>query len=87
MDNNQIYDNLFSNTWQPTVTLGDLLKIPLIVLGVGSIFYSLMLLFKSRILIDTINSQANAKIKMLVYVNLLISVVTVLLATFIILLG
>jgi hypothetical protein len=87
MDNNSLYQNLFENTWQPRINLGDILKVPLVMLVLGNIFYSLMLLLKLKILVDTIDSQGKKKMKALVYINLLISLVAGLVGTFIIILG
>jgi len=82
-----IYEKLFTDTMRLTINLGDILKLPLIVILIGNIFYSLMLVLKIKILIDTVESENNGKIKALVYINLLVSLVVALLATFIILLG
>lgn len=85
MDN--IYEKLFENTSSFSLNIGDLLKVPLIMLLLGNIFYSVMLVLKIKIMIDTIESESNSKIKALVYINLLISVIIGIFATLIILLG
>ncbi len=82
-----IYGKLFTDTMRFTINLGDVLKLPLIVILIGNIFYSLMLVLKIKILVDTVESENSGKIKALVYINLLVSLVVALLATFIILLG
>lgn len=82
-----IYEKLFADTMRFTINLGDVLKLPLIVILIGNIFYSLMLVLKVKILVDTVESENAGKIKALVYINLLVSLVVALLATFIILLG
>jgi len=82
-----IYEKLFENTTSFSLNVGDLLKVPLILLLLGNIFYSVMLVLKIKIMIDTIESESNSKIKALVYINLLISVVVGIFATLIILLG
>jgi len=46
-----------------------------------------MLVLKIKILADTIESEANKKIKSIVYINLLVSIVIGILGTFIIILG
>ena len=82
-----IYEKLFEDTMRFNINLGDVLKLPLIVILIGNIFYSLMLVLKVKILVDTVESENAGKIKALVYINLLVSLVVALLATFIILLG
>jgi len=82
-----IYEKLFTDTMRLTINFGDVLKLPLIVILIGNIFYSFMLVLKVKILIDTVDSENNRKIKALVYINLFVSLVVALLATFIILLG
>ncbi len=82
-----IYDQFFTNTYRLSINLGGVLKLPMIVLLIGNIFYSLMLVLKIKILADTIESEANKKIKSIVYINLLVSIVIGILGTFIIILG
>lgn len=85
MDN--IYDKLFTGTYQFNINLGDVLKLPMIVILIGNVLYSFMLVLKIKILADTIESDSNKKIKSLVYINMLVSIVVGILATFIIILG
>jgi len=82
-----IYDEIFANTWEPVLNLGDILKIPLVIILVGVLLYSFMLLLKVRILVDTINSEGNFKMKALVSFNLFITIFATILGTMIILLG
>ena len=82
-----IYEQLFTNSLTLSLNLGDILKIPLVVILLGNIFYSFMLVLKVKILIDTIGTQSNSKIKKMVYLNLILSIVIGMLGTFIILLG
>ena len=79
MDN--IYTEIFSNTWEPVINLGDILKIPLVIVLVAVLLYSFMLLLKVRILVDTINSEGNLKMKALVSLNLLITIFATILGT------
>ncbi|HBB64698.1 hypothetical protein A3K02_00715 [candidate division WS6 bacterium RIFOXYD1_FULL_33_8] len=85
MDN--IYTDLFLNTWQPVINIGDIFKIPLILILVAVLFYAFMLTLKVRILSDTIDSEGNSKMKTLVYINLLTCIIASILGTIIILLG
>lgn len=87
MDNPDIYGRLLSDTPAFTLNLGSILKLPLIIILIGNIFYSLMLILKTKILSDTVDSDGSRKIKVLVYINLFISLITTLLASFLILLG
>ncbi len=82
-----IYDKLFTSTYQFNINLGDVLKLPMIVILIGNVLYSFMLVLKIKILADTIESDSNRKIKSLVYINMLVSIVVGILATFIIILG
>lgn len=82
-----IYEQLFTNSLTLSLNLGDILKIPLVVILLANIFYSFMLLLKVKVLIDTIGTRSSGKIKKIGYLNLGISIVIGILATFIILLG
>jgi hypothetical protein len=64
-----------------------LLKIPLIIILAVCIFYSFMLILKIRILHDTIDLEGSDKAKVLVYVNLVVSLVVGILGIIIIVLG
>ena len=87
MDSTKMYEELFPETSRLNLNLGSILKLPLLVVLLGNIFYSLMLVLKIKILADTVDSDGNGRIKILVYVNLFISLITTLLASFLILLG
>lgn len=78
---------IFKGDSKDVFNLGDILKLPLLIILIGNIFYSIMLLFKTKILIDTVSLENNQRIKVLVYINLGISLITALLALFLILLG
>ncbi|MFA5622677.1 MAG: DUF5657 family protein [Candidatus Dojkabacteria bacterium] len=82
-----IYEQLFTNSLTLSLNLGDILKIPLVVILLANIFYSFMLVLKIKVLIDTIGTRSSGKIKKIGYLNLGISIVIGILATFIILLG
>ena len=82
-----IYEQLFTNSLTLSINLGDILKVPLVVILLANIFYSFMLVLKVKVLIDTIGTQSSSKIKRLVYLNLGLSIVIGMLGTFIILLG
>lgn len=79
-----IYDQIFTDTWQPVINLGDILKIPLIIVLVGVLLYSFMLLLKVRILVDTIDTEGNFKMKTLVSINLFFTIFATVLGTIII---
>ena len=82
-----IYEQLFTNSLTLSINLGDILKVPLVVILLANIFYSFMLVLKIKVLIDTIGTQSSSKIKRIVYLNLGLSIVIGMLGTFIILLG
>jgi len=72
---------------EPVISLGDLLKIPAILVLMVCIFYAFMLSLKVKILMDTVESEGNGKVKRLVLANLLISIISGILGTIIIVLG
>ena len=41
-----IYEDVFGDVWQPVINLGDILKIPLVIVLVGILLYSFMLLLR-----------------------------------------
>lgn len=82
-----IYEDVFGDVWQPVINLGDILKIPLVIVLVGILLYSFMLLLRVRILIDTVASQGNHKMKVLVTVNLIYTILAAVLGTMIIISG
>lgn len=82
-----IYTNLFTTLPSFSLNLGDILKVPLVILLIANVFYSFMLVLKVKILADTVDSENNGKVRGLVYINLVISLITMLIATILILLG
>lgn len=82
-----MFENLMSENWNPVLELGDILKIPLILVLMGCLFYSFMLFLKVKILMDTVESENSSKMKALVYANLLISILVSIIGTIIIVLG
>lgn len=82
-----IYTNLFTTLPSFSLNLGDILKVPLVILLIANVFYSFMLVLKVKILVDTVDSENNGKVRGVVYINLIISLITMLIATILILLG
>ncbi|MGI6423352.1 MAG: DUF5657 family protein [Candidatus Dojkabacteria bacterium] len=82
-----ITKQIFDESFKVDVNFVDLLKIPLVILFLGNIFYSLMLSLKIKILIDTVEAEGNSKIKKLVYLNLILSIFIGIVGTFIIILS
>lgn len=82
-----IFDNLVLDVWEPTINIGDLLKAPLIVILIGVLLYAFLLLLKVRILVDTVESEGNFRMKVLVSINLFVTILACVLGTIIILLG
>lgn len=80
-------ERIFEESFKLNVSVGDILKIPLIVLLIGNIFYAFMLVLKVKILVDTVEAEGNSKIKKLVYLNLLISILIGIVGTIIIILA
>ncbi len=84
---NSILDKVLEFDFGQMGSLVILLKIPLIIILAVSIFYSFMLILKIRILHDTIDLEGSDKAKVLVYVNLVVSLVVGILGIIIIMLG
>jgi len=84
---NSILDKVLEFDFGQMGSLVILLKIPLIIILAVSIFYSFMLILKIRILHDTIDLEGSDKAKVLVYVNLVVSLVIGVLGIIIIVLG
>ena len=82
-----IYTNLFTTLPSFTLNLGDILKIPFVIFLIANVFYSFMLVLKVKILTDTVDSENNGKVRGVVYINLAISLITMIIATILILLG
>jgi len=84
---NTILDKVLGFDFGQMGSLVILLKIPLIIILAVSIFYSFMLILKIRILHDTIDLEGSDKAKVLVYANLVVSLVVGILGIIIIVLG
>ncbi len=84
---NSILDKVLGFDFGQMGSLVILLKIPLIIILAVCIFYSFMLILKIRILHDTIDLEGSDKAKVLVYVNLVVSLVVGILGIIIIMLG
>lgn len=84
---NSILDKVLEFDFGQMGSLVILLKIPLIIILAVSIFYSFMLILKIRILHDTIDLEGSDKAKVLVYANLVVSLVIGILGIIIIVLG
>lgn len=84
---NTILDKVLGFDFGQMGSLVILLKIPLIIILAVSIFYSFMLILKIRILHDTIDLEESDKAKVLVYANLVVSLVIGVLGIIIIVLG
>ncbi|HOK59623.1 MAG TPA: hypothetical protein PK432_01460 [Candidatus Dojkabacteria bacterium] len=84
---NSILDKVLEFDFGQMGSLVILLKIPLIIILAVSIFYSFMLILKIRILHDTIDLEGSDKAKVLVYANLVVSLVVGILGIIIIMLG
>lgn len=70
--------------FNPVASLGELLKIPLILFLVLILLYSFLLSLRVKILVDTVQADGNSKMKVLSYLNLLISIVITIMGTIII---
>ena len=84
---NTILDKVLGFDFGQMGSLVVLLKIPLIIILAVCIFYSFMLILKIRILHDTIDLEGSDKAKVLVYANLVVSLVVGILGIIIIVLG
>jgi len=84
---NTVLDKVLGFDFGQMGSLVILLKIPLIIILAVSIFYSFMLILKIRILHDTIDLEGSDKAKVLVYANLVVSLVVGILGIIIIVLG
>jgi hypothetical protein len=72
--------------FNPTIILEEILKIPLVIVLVLTFLYSSLLLFRVKILLDTVQAEGNSKMKALSYLNLLISIVITIMGSIIIVL-
>ena len=84
---NSILDKVLGFDFGQMGSLVILLKIPLIIILAVCMFYSFMLILKIRILHDTIDLEGSDKAKVLVYANLVVSLVVGILGIIIIVLG
>lgn len=90
---NQILDNMETKivpTGTPVVSalnLGDILKIPLIILLVVNIFFSIILFLRARILADTVSTTESRTIKGLILIYLTATIIGSLLAILFLILG
>ncbi len=87
MMENTILDKVLGFDFGQMGSLVILLKIPLIIILAVCMFYSFMLILKIRILHDTIDLEESDKAKVLVYANLVVSLVIGVLGIIIIVLG
>jgi len=84
---NSILDKVLGFDFGQMGSLVILLKIPLFIILAVCIFYSFMLILKIRILHDTIDLEGSDKAKVLVYANLVVSLLVGILGIIIIVLG
>ena len=84
---NTVLDKVLGFDFGQMGSLVILLKIPLIIILAVCMFYSFMLILKIRILHDTIDLEGSDKAKVLVYANLVVSLVIGVLGIIIIVLG
>ena len=82
-----IFEQILSVNWDPSFSLANVFKVPLILVLIVCLFYAFMLSLRARILIDTVESEGNTKIKVLVFINLLVSLILSVVGTIIIVLG
>ena len=63
------------------------IKIPMVIVIVGLVFYNFMMFLRIRILADTVDSNDNATVKKLSYAHTIISILLSLVSLVLILLG
>ena len=85
--NNEILDKIFNTDLNFSLNLGGILKLPLILVLLGCLLYAFMLFLKLRILKDTIDLEGSTKMRVLVFLNLLISLIISIIGIVIIVLG
>jgi len=83
----EILNEMFSTDINLSFDFGGILKLPLILVLLGCLFYAFMLLLKIRILKDTIDLEGSPKMRVLVFLNLLISLIISIVGIVIIVLG
>lgn len=86
MDNTML-DKIITVDWNPLIYVIDIIKVPIVLVLIICVFYSFMLLLKTKILVDTVESDGNSKMKVLALLNLLVSIFLGILGTIIIVLG
>ncbi|HNW23253.1 MAG TPA: hypothetical protein PKH06_00620 [Candidatus Dojkabacteria bacterium] len=82
-----IFEQILSVDWSPSISFGGMFKLPLILVLIVCIFYAFMLSLRTKILVDTVESEGNTKIKVLVFINLLVSLIIGVVGTIIIVLA
>lgn len=80
-------DKIITVDWNPLIYVIDIIKVPIVLVLIICVFYSFMLLLKTKILVDTVESDGNSKMKVLALLNLLVSIFLGILGTIIIVLG
>jgi hypothetical protein len=85
MDTNTFLNNLGSS--DITISMSSILKLPLVILIFGNLFFATMLYFRSRILSDTLKSSQNLFLKVIVPVYLFASLLGSILAVIFLLIG
>jgi len=83
----EILNGMFSSNPTLSIDFGGILKIPLILVLIGCLFYAFMLFLKLRILKDTIDLEGSTKMRVLVFLNLIISLIVSIVGTILIVLG
>ena len=82
-----MFDNIVNTDLNFSLNLGGILKLPLILVLLGCLLYAFMLFLKLRILKDTIDLEGSTKMRVLVFLNLIISLIICLVGVIIIVLG
>ncbi len=83
----EILNEMFSTNLNLSFDFGGIFKLPLILVLLGCLFYAFMLFLKLRILKDTIDLEGSPKMRVLVFLNLLISLIISIVGIVIIVLG
>ena len=83
----EILNEMFSTNVNLSFDFGGIFKLPLILVLLGCLFYAFMLFLKLRILKDTIDLEGSTKMRGLVFLNLLISLIISIVGIVIIVLG
>lgn len=84
---NGILNEIYSTDLNLSFNFGGILKLPLILVLLGCLFYAFLLFLKLRILKDTIDLEGSTKMRVLVSLNLLISLIASIVGIIIIVLG